>query len=155
MLWPMKHLVAAILLFLGVAEASAQRQGEWVARDFRFHTGEVMAEMRLTYTTIGEPTGMPVLILHGTAGSAAAMLTPAFAGRLFGPGQPLDSAHHFIIIPDALGAGGSAKPSDGLRATFPRYNFADMVAVQHRLVAEGLGVRGVGLGLGNSVGGVH
>ena len=155
MLLPMKHLVAAIFLLLGVAEASAQRQGEWVARDFRFHTGEVMAEMRLTYTTIGEPTGMPVLILHGTAGSAAAMLTKAFAGQLFGPGQPLDSAHHFIIIPDALGAGGSAKPSDGLRAAFPRYNFADMVAAQHRLVTEGLGVRRLRLVLGNSMGGMH
>ena len=30
------------------------------------------------------------LILHGTTGSGTSMLSPAFAGELFGPGQPLD-----------------------------------------------------------------
>ena len=137
------------------ADYPAPRQGSWVARDFRFHTGETLPEVRLAYTTIGEPTGEPVLILHGTAGSAASMLTPAFAGELFGPGQPLDAAKHFIIIPDALGAGGSAKPSDGLRAKFPRYNYADMVLAQYRLVSEGLGVKHLRLVLGNSMGGMH
>ena len=60
-----------------------------------------MPELRLHYTTVGEPTGQPVLILHGTAGSGASMLTPAFAGELFGPGQPLDATKYFIILPDA------------------------------------------------------
>ena len=133
----------------------APRRGEWVARDFRFHTGETMPELRLRFATIGEPTGEPVLILHGTAGSANSMLTPAFAGQLFGPGQPLDAARYFIILPDALGAGGSARPSEGLRAAFPRYNYADMVAAQHRLVTEGLGLRRLRLVLGNSMGGMH
>ncbi|WP_291297942.1 hypothetical protein [Elioraea sp.] len=118
-------------------EAQAQRnfpeprEASWTARDFRFHTGEVMAELKLHYRTIGEPSGEPVVVLHGTAGSGANMLGPGFAGQLFGPGQPLDAARHFIILPDALGAGGSAKPSDGLRARFPRYNFDDMVQAQH------------------------
>jgi len=173
----MKHLLAALFVWLCLAEAPAQpappgvvtpapaaappqghptpRRGEFVARDFRFHTGEVLPELRLAYTTIGEPNGDPVLILHGTAGSAASMLTAAFAGQLFGPGQPLDAARHFIIIPDALGAGGSAKPSDGLRAAFPRYNYADMVAAQHLVVTQGLGVRHLRLVLGNSMGGMH
>ena len=74
------------------ADYPAPRQSEWVARDFKFHTGEVMAELRIGYTTVGEPTGQPVLVLHGTTGSAASMLTPAFAGELFGAGQPLDAA---------------------------------------------------------------
>lgn len=133
----------------------APREASWVARDFRFHTGEVMAELKLHYRTIGDPSGEPVVILHGTAGSGANMLGAGFGGQLFGPGQPLDAARHFIILPDALGAGGSAKPSDGLRATFPRYNYDDMVHAQHRLLTEGLGLRRVRMILGNSMGGMH
>jgi homoserine O-acetyltransferase len=83
------------------------------------------------------------------------MLTPAFAGELFGAGQPLDASKYFIILPDAIGAGKSSKPSDGLRAKFPQYNYDDMVAAQHRLVTEGLGIRHVRLVLGNSMGGMH
>ena len=114
-----------------------------------------MPELRLHYVTIGDPSGEPVLVLHGTAGSSAGMLTPNFAGELFGPGQPLDAAKYFIILPDAIGAGKSAKPSDGLRTAFPRYNYDDMVAAQHRLVTEGLGLRHLRLILGNSMGGMH
>ena len=110
------------------AEYPAPKEGDYVAKDFRFHTGEVMPEVKLHYTTIGEPAGQPVLVLHGTAGSARSMLTPAFAGELFGAGQPLDATKYFIILPDALGAGKSSKPSDGLKAKFPRYNYDDMVA---------------------------
>lgn len=153
---------AALLLplLLAAVPAAAQtwptpREGTWIARDFRFHTGEVMPELRLAYTTLGDPAGLPVLVLHGTAGSARSLLTPAFAGQLFGPGQPLDAARHFIIIPDALGAGRSAKPSDGLGPRFPRYNYADMVAAQHRLVTEHLGIRRLRLVIGNSMGGMH
>jgi homoserine O-acetyltransferase len=137
------------------ADYPAPRSGEWVARDFRFHTGEVMPELRLAYTTVGERTGQPVLVLHGTTGSAASMLTPAFAGELFGPGQPLDATKYFIIIPDGIGHGRSSKPSDGLKARFPRYNYADMVDAQHRLLTEGLGVAHVRLVIGNSMGGMH
>jgi homoserine O-acetyltransferase len=155
---------AALLAGLGLVAAPAlaqtgpapaPRDGAWIARDFRFHTGEVMPELRLAYTTLGEPTGIPVLVLHGTGGSARSMLTPAFGGELFGPGQPLDAARHFIILPDAVGHGRSSKPSDGMRAAFPRYNFADMVAAQHLLVTQGLGVRRLRLVLGNSMGGMH
>ncbi len=130
------------------------REAIWVARDFRFHTGEVMPELRLGYLTIGEPSGTPVLVLHGTAGSARSMVSPGFAGQLFGPGQPLDAAKHYIIIPDALGAGKSSKPSDGLRARFPRFNYADILAAKHRLLTEGLGVSHVRLVIGNSMGGM-
>lgn len=147
-------LVAAPLT-ASAADYPAPRTGEWVARDFKFHTGEVMPELRLAYTTVGERTGQPVLVLHGTTGSAASMLTPAFAGELFGPGQPLDAKKYFIIIPDGIGHGKSSKPSDGLRAKFPRYNYTDMVDAQHRLLTEGLGVTHVRLVIGNSMGGMH
>ena len=140
---------------VSAADYPAPRIGEWVARDFRFHTGEIMPELRLAYTTVGERTGQPVLVLHGTTGSAASMLTPAFAGELFGPGQPLDATKYFIIIPDGIGHGRSSKPSDGLKTRFPRYNYADMVDAQHRLLTEGLGVAHVRLVIGNSMGGMH
>ncbi len=142
-------------LVAGAADFPAPKEGDWVARDFRLHTGEVMPELKLHYTTVGAPGGEPVLILHGTAGSGSGMLNAAFAGELFGPGQPLDAARHFIILPDAIGTGKSAKPSDGLRAKFPKYDYDDMVQAQYRLVTEALGVRHLRLVLGNSMGGMQ
>jgi homoserine O-acetyltransferase/O-succinyltransferase len=149
----------AALLLMASLPASAQfpapKEGSWTARDFRFHTGEVMPELRVHYRTIGEPTGEPVLILHGTTGSGASMLSPGFAGQLFGPGQTLDAAKYFIVLPDGIGHGKSSKPSDGMRAKFPRYNYDDMVEAQYRLATEGLGLRHVRLVIGNSMGGMH
>lgn len=156
-----KSIMQGALLAAGLAAAApaaAQypepREATWVARDFRFHTGEVMPELRLGYLTIGEPSGTPVLVLHGTAGSSRSMVSPGFAGQLFGPGQALDAAKHYIIIPDALGAGKSSKPSDGLKARFPQFNYADILAAQHRLLTEGLGISHVRLVIGNSMGGM-
>lgn len=137
------------------ADYPAPKQGDWVARDFKFHTGEVMPDLKLHYTTVGEPTGQPVLVLHGTGGSGASMLTPAFAGELFGAGQPLDASKYYIIIPDAIGHGKSSKPSDGMKTSFPKYNYDDMVEAQHRLVTEGLGVKHLRLVIGNSMGGMQ
>jgi homoserine O-acetyltransferase/O-succinyltransferase len=137
------------------ADYPAPKEATFVARDFRFHTGEVMPEVRLHYRTIGDPTGQPVLLLHGTTGSGAGFLTPAFAGELFRPGQPLDATKYFIILPDNLGAGKSTKPSGGLRAKFPRYNYDDIVDAQHLVVTQALGIRHLRLVMGNSMGGMH
>ena len=137
------------------ADYPAPKEGQWMARDFRFHSGEVMPELRLHYRTVGNPSGDPVLILHGTGGSGASMLTPAFAGELFGSGQPLDAGKYFIILPDAIGTGKSSRPSDGLRMKFPKYNYDDMVDAQHRLVTDGLGIRRLRVVLGNSMGGMQ
>jgi homoserine O-acetyltransferase len=137
------------------ADYPAPKQGDWIARDFKFHTGETMPELRLHYTTVGEPGGQPVLVLHGSGGSAASMLTPGFAGELFGPGQPLDAAKYYIIIPDGIGHGKSSKPSDGMKTAFPKYDYEDMVDAQYRLLKEGLGVKHLRLVIGNSMGGMH
>ena len=147
--------LAGMALQAAAADYAAPREGSWVARDFKFHTGQVMPELRLNYLTVGSPSGEPVLLLHGTAQSAAAMLTPAFAGELFGPGQPLDASRYFIIIPDGLGHGKSSKPSDGLRASFPQYDYEDMVDAQYRLVTEHLGIKHLRMVMGNSMGGMH
>jgi homoserine O-acetyltransferase len=136
-----------------MADYPEPRQGAWIARDFRFHTGETIDEVRLHYTTIGEASGLPVVVLHGTSGSGASLISADFAGELFGPGQPLDAQKYYIILPDSLGAGKSSKPSDGLRTKFPKYSYGDMVQAQYRLVSEGLGLSHLRLVLGNSMGG--
>ena len=148
--------IFALTSFAAVAaDYPAPKQGDWIAKDFKFHTGDLMPELRLHYTTVGEPTGQPVLVLHGTGGSALSMLTPGFAGELFGPGQPLDAAKYYIIIPDSIGHGKSSKPSDGMKAMFPKYDYEDMVDAQQRLLTEGLGIKHVRLVIGNSMGGMH
>ena len=147
----------ALALCIGV-NAKAQespRNGNWVVKDFKFHTGEVLPELRLNYTTLGDPKNAAVLILHGTTGSGAGMLGAAFGGELFGPGQILDAKRYFVILPDAIGTGQSSKPSDGLRAKFPAYNYDDMVSAQYRLVTEHLGIRHLRMVLGNSMGGMQ
>ena len=154
--WAMWSVAILLTAVPGLAaDYPAPKEGSWVVRDFRFHSSEVLPELRLHYTTVGAPSGEPVLILHGTTGSGAGMLTPAFAGELFGPGQPLDASRYFIILTDAIGHGKSSKPSDGLRASFPKYNYDDMVGAQYRLIKEHLGVRHLRLVLGNSMGGMQ
>jgi len=126
--------------------APSLTEGEFVAKDFAFRDGERMAELRLHYATLGTPARdaaghvtNAVMILHGTGGTGGQFLAPQFAGELFGPGQLLDTAKYFIILPDGIGHGKSSKPSDGLHAKFPQYDYDDMVAAQHALL-EHLGV---------------
>jgi len=156
---PYRHALLFCAAFFcaaaGAADYPPPREASWIAKDFRFSTGEVLPEVRLSYTTIGASTGEPVLVLHGTAGSAASLLNKDFADELFGPGQPLDAARYYLILPDALGTGKSTRPSDGLRAKFPHYNYDDMVLAQHRLLTEGLGIQHLRLVIGNSMGGMQ
>jgi homoserine O-acetyltransferase len=137
------------------ADYPAPKQGEWIAKDFKFHSGQTMPELRLHYTTVGEPTGQPVLLLHGTGQSGTALLAPGFANELFGAGQPLDASKYYIILPDAIGHGKSSKPSDGMKTAFPKYDYDDIVDAHYRLVTEGLGIKHLRLVMGNSMGGMH
>jgi homoserine O-acetyltransferase/O-succinyltransferase len=148
--------IFAVISFTAMAaDYPSTKQGDFIARDFKFHGGETMAELKLHYTTIGQPTGQPVLVLHGSGGSAASMLTPSFAGELFGEGQPLDASKYYVIIPDSIGHGKSSKPSDGMKTAFPNYDYDDMVEAQRRLITEGLGITHLRLVIGNSMGGMH
>jgi homoserine O-acetyltransferase/O-succinyltransferase len=154
------HVTLAIALLCGPVHAQTgeppqAQQGDWVVKDFRFHTGEVLPELKLHYVTLGAPSGEPVLVLHGSSGSSQTMLGKGFAGELFGPGQPLDAAKYYIIVPDSIGAGKSSKPSNGLRTRFPKYNYDDMVLAQYRLLTEHLGIRHLKLVIGQSMGGMH
>jgi homoserine O-acetyltransferase len=138
------------------------QEGNYVVRDFHFQSGETLPEVRLHYYTLGKPvkdangrTTNAVLILHGTGGSGDNFFRPIFAGVLFGPGQLLDAAKYFLILPDNVGHGKSSKPSDGMHARFPQYEYADMIALQHELVEKGLGVNHLRLILGTSMGCMH
>ena len=155
-------------LLLGQTAPQAQQtwptpqEGDYVVRDFHFRSGETLPEVRLHYYTLGKPvkdasgrTTNAVLILHGTGGSGNNFFRPIFAGVLFGPGQLLDTAKYFLILPDNVGHGKSSKPSDGLHGHFPQYEYADMIALQHELVEKGLGVNHLRLILGTSMGCMH
>ncbi|WDZ97063.1 alpha/beta fold hydrolase [Herbaspirillum sp. WKF16] len=148
----------AILLCAAPARAAdhpAPVEGDWVAPSFVFHTGQSLDKLRLHYVTIGDRANPAVLVLHGTYQTAQAMLSKDFGGQMFGPGQPLDASRYFIVIPDGIGVGKSSKPSDGLRAAFPQYNYADMVLAQYRMLTEGLGITRLRLIIGNSMGGMQ
>jgi homoserine O-acetyltransferase len=146
-------LLAALTALTVPAHAATPLAGDFVLKDFHFHTGETL-DLRQHYTTLGDPRNPAVLVLHGTSGTGAGMLSAAFGGALFGPGQPLDAARYFIVLPDTIGAGQSSKPSDGLRMKFPRYDYADMVTAQYRLLTERLHVTHLRLVTGNSMGGM-
>ena len=137
-------------------------EGDFIARNVNFTTGEKMDEVRLHYTTLGRPrkdaegiVRNAVLVLHGTGGTGRGFLSANFAGELFGPQKLLDTARYYVILPDNIGHGGSSKPSDGLRMKFPHYGYLDMVRLQHRLLTEGLGVEHLRLVMGTSMGCMH
>jgi len=140
----------------------ATQEGDFIIRDFHFRSGQTLPELRLHYTTLGRQerdasgrTTNAVLILHGTSGSGKQFLAEQFASVLFGAGQLLDVSRYYIILPDGIGHGKSSKPSDGLHAHFPQYDYADMVAAQHALVRDGLGVNHLRLVMGTSMGCMH
>jgi len=144
------------------AEYPAPVEADFVLRNFRFANGETLPELRLHYRTLGKPlrdeqgvVRNAVWIGHGTGGSGAQFIRPEFAGELFGAGQPLDAAKYFIVLPDGIGHGKSAKPSDGMRARFPQYGYTDMVEAQYRLLTEGLKLNHLRLVMGTSMGGMQ
>jgi homoserine O-acetyltransferase len=141
---------------------SPTTEGDFVLRDFKFRSGESLPELKLHYTTLGKPVRNAqgqvtnaVLILHGTGGTGLQFLTPVFAGQLFGAGQLLDASRYFIVLPDGIGHGKSSKPSDGLHAHFPQYDYDDMVAADYRLLTDGLDVNHLRLVFGTSMGCMH
>jgi homoserine O-acetyltransferase/O-succinyltransferase len=137
-------------------------EGDYVIPNFRFASGEALPELRLHFTTLGKArrdehgrVTNAVLLLHGTGSSGRSFLTPRFAGVLFGKGQLLDATRYYIVIPDAIGHGASSKPSDGLHAHFPQYNYEDMVSAQYALLTQSLSVDHLRLILGASMGCMH
>ncbi|MFL6851042.1 MAG: alpha/beta fold hydrolase [Sphingomicrobium sp.] len=133
-----------------------------VLKDFRFRDGESLPALRMHLTTLGTPhrnaageIDNAVMVLHGTGGTGKQFLAPQFADELYGPGQPLDINRYYVILPDNIGHGGSSKPSNGLRMRFPKYDYDDMIAAQHRMLTESLGVTHLRLIMGTSMGCMH
>ncbi len=164
-------ILLASLLLAGLCAAQTTQppqakltpqEGDYTLHDFHFKSGEQLAEVRMHYYTFGKPVRdgngrvtNAVLILHGTTGSGRQFLAPQFAGVLFGPGQLLDVSRYFVILPDNVGHGKSSKPSDGMHARFPHYDYDDMVLAQHELLTQGLGVNHLRLVMGTSMGCMH
>ncbi len=165
-------IVCACATFVFTTGASAQQatpapvatpdEGDFILHNFHFKSGETLPEVRMHYYSFGKiakdakgRATNAVLVLHGTSGSGRQFLVPQFAGVLFGPGQLLDASRYFVIIPDNIGHGKSTKPSDGLHAHFPQYDYDDMIAAQHELLEKGLGVNHLRLILGTSMGCMH
>ncbi|MBC7897067.1 MAG: alpha/beta fold hydrolase [Cytophagaceae bacterium] len=152
----------ALLLFAASTAQAQGKSGDFTLPSYTFSTGETLANVTLHYVTLGTPrkdasgtVRNAVMVLHGTGGTGSGFLSATFGGTLFGPGQLLDSAQHYIILPDNIGHGGSSKPSDGLRMKFPNYGYGDMVALQHALLTQGLGVNHLRLVMGTSMGCMH
>lgn len=140
------------------ATAWPTADGVTVLENFRFGTGETLPELKLHYLTLGTPhrnaaghVDNAVLLLHGTGGNAHSLLNPLFSNVLFGPGQPLDITKYFLILPDDIGHGESSKPSDGLHAHFPAYDYDDMVRSQ-RMMLDDMKIDHLRLILGTSMG---
>jgi homoserine O-acetyltransferase len=136
-------------------------EGDVILKTFRFRSGGTLPELRIHYTTLGQPhrnsagaIDNAVMVLHGTGGSGKQFLRPQFADELYGPGQPLDIRKYWIILPDNIGHGQSSKPSDGMRMRFPKYGYADMVEAQHAMLQK-LGVTQLRLVMGTSMGCMH
>jgi homoserine O-acetyltransferase/O-succinyltransferase len=147
---------------VAVVKALKPTSGDFTIDDYHFHAGGTLPKLKIHYQTLGTPRRGPdghianaVLILHGTGGSGNQFMGPNFAGELFGPGQPLDASKYFIVLPDNIGHGESSKPSDGLRAGFPHYDYDDMIATQHAVLTEKLGVDHLRLVMGTSMGCMH
>src|SRR6266436_758478 len=156
------QLLASLPGLSQTAKWPGTTEGDFIVKNLKFRSGETLPELRLHYTTLGKlvrnaegRATNAVLILHGTGGSGNQFLQPIFAGELFGPGQLLDANRYFIILPDSIGHGKSSKPSDGLHAHFPQYDYDDMVAAHHQLLSEGLGVNHLRLIFGTSMGCMH
>jgi len=161
-----RRLIAfAAVPSLVAVPARAQRGlagGDFTIHDFRFASGETLADLRIHYITFGKPrrdaggvVRNAVLVLHGTTGSGSGFVSQTFAGQLFAPGMLLDTANYFVVLPDGIGHGRSSKPSDGLHARFPKYTYDDMVDAQHELLTKGLGVNHLRLVMGTSMGCMH
>ena len=150
-------IAIALLLSLATPAMAApydRQPGNWTLRNFVFHDGTNIGPLTLHYTTLGDPKSPAVLVLAGTGGEWTEMISADFVVELICPGQPMDPPKYIIIQPYPIGAGGSSKPSDGLKMKFPKYDYDDIVAAEYRLVSEGLGVKHLRLVMGNSMGGM-
>src|SRR5689334_23797023 len=142
--------------------AQANQGADYVIRNFKFESGETLPELRIHYLALGKPQrdaqGMvrnAVIVLHGTTGAGTGFMSRTFGGELFGPDQLLDTTKYFVVLPDGIGHGKSSKPSDGMHAHFPSYDYDDMVAAHHLLLTKRLDVDHLRLIFGTSMGCMH
>jgi homoserine O-acetyltransferase/O-succinyltransferase len=123
--------------------------------ELKLESGQAIRDFCISYVT------------HGTLNAAksnAVLMVTAISGNhhridyLIGPGRALDPAKYFVIATDAIGNGLTTSPSNSktqAKMQFPRFNIRDMVASQHRLVTEKLGIQKLVTVIGASMGGMQ
>jgi homoserine O-acetyltransferase/O-succinyltransferase len=141
---------------------TAASQSDAQFDSYTFRDGEKLDRVKIHYATLGKPhrnaqgdIDNAVLVLHWTGADSRVLLSPTFTKALFDPGRALDASRYYLIFPDSVGHGQSSKPSDGLKAKFPNYDYGDIVDLQHRLVTETLGIKHLHAILGISMGGMN
>jgi homoserine O-acetyltransferase len=113
------------------------QEGVFIIPAFSFESSERMEDMKIGYVTHGKLNASrdnAILLVPGTAN------TRHSTDGYIGAGNALDPGRDFIIAVDAIGAGTSSTPADGLGAAFPRYNIRDMVRAEHELVKQAFGL---------------
>jgi homoserine O-acetyltransferase len=123
--------------------------------DFRFESGEVITDLKVSYVTHGK--------LNRSKSNALVVLQQFTADHhaldfLIGPGKALDPEKHFIVAADFLGnslvrqAVTTGPTNSGLKMGFPAYTVRDWVNVDYKLLKEYLGLDHVLALTGPSIG---
>ncbi len=117
--------------------------------------GEVIRDCRIGYRTFGR--------LNARRDNA--VLVPTWHGGrsetmtfILGPDRWVDTTRWFAILMDKPGNGVSISPSNSRSQAgrrFPRLTLGDMVAAEHRVVTEQLGIRRLHAVVGWSMGGMQ
>jgi homoserine O-acetyltransferase/O-succinyltransferase len=122
------------------------------AGDVILQSGFVLGSATLAYATYG--------ILNETRDNVIVYPT-FFCGShadnewLIGEDRALDPRHYFIVVPNLLGNGISASPSNSVISAGPEFPFVsiyDNVKLQYRLLTERFGARRIALAVGWSMG---
>jgi len=157
-----RRMLAVAVCFLIVAVGSALAHGPnqpphqlYRIGDLALESGEVIKDFSISYVT------------HGTLNakkSNSILMVTAISGNhhrldfLIGPGKALDTDKYFIICTDAIANGLTTSPSNSTaqpHMKFPKFLIRDMVASQHKLVTEHLGISHLVAVIGPSMGGMQ
>jgi homoserine O-acetyltransferase/O-succinyltransferase len=123
--------------------------------EFTFEDGDTLPDAQIAYATYGE--------LNETRDNAIVLPT-WFVGThadhewMIGEGEEavLDTSRYFVLVPSMFANGLSSSPSNTApphdRGRFPKISIRDNVRAQHRLVTEHLGIEGIELVIGGSMG---
>ncbi len=148
--------LAVLFVFVAVLQLGAQSELRFAdLGDFQLGSGQVIQQCKIGYRTFGqlnEEKSNAILFPAWFSGSSQDL------APYIGPDKTVDPSKYFVIAVDPLGNGVSSSPSNSTAqpgAAFPRITIRDMVASQHRLVTEVLGISHLHAVMGISLGGMQ